>query len=45
VGVRELSREIPEAHGYRMLEAYDAAEAVRRFDEFPGPLHLLSATC
>jgi hypothetical protein len=40
VGARELSREIPEAHGYRVLEAHDPAETARLFDELSGPFYL-----
>ena len=37
--VRELAREFLEQRGYRVLEAQDAAEALRVAEAEPGPIH------
>ena len=40
-GVRDLTREILETSGYRVLEARHGAEALRVGEQHPGPVHLL----
>jgi two-component system, cell cycle sensor histidine kinase and response regulator CckA len=41
IGVRQLAREILKHHGYRVLEAADAKEAMRLEHQERGPIHLL----
>jgi CheY-like chemotaxis protein len=41
VSVRRLAREILKHHGYRVLEAADAREALRIAQQERGPIHLL----
>jgi two-component system, cell cycle sensor histidine kinase and response regulator CckA len=41
IGVRQLAREILKLHGYRVLEAQDAREAIRLAQQERGPIHLL----
>ncbi len=40
-GVRQLARQILKQHGYRVLEAADAKEALRLASQERGPIHLL----
>jgi CheY-like chemotaxis protein len=40
-GVRQLARTILKQHGYRVLEAADAREAIRLAQHERGPIHLL----
>ncbi len=39
--VRALARDVLEMNGYAVLEAMDAADAVRLGESHPGPIHLL----
>jgi len=39
--VRALARDVLEMHGYTVLEALDAEDAVRIGETHPGPIHLL----
>jgi DNA-binding response OmpR family regulator len=39
--VRALARDVLEMHGYAVLEALDAEDAVRLGETHPGPIHLL----
>lgn len=39
--VRALARDVLEMHGYAVLEALDAEDAVRLGATHPGPIHLL----
>lgn len=39
--VRALTRDVLEMHGYTVLEALDAADALRIGESHPGPIHLL----
>ena len=41
IGVRQLAREILKLHGYRVLEAADAREAIRLAQQERGPIHVL----
>jgi two-component system, cell cycle sensor histidine kinase and response regulator CckA len=41
LGVRALTRSILEGHGYTVLEASDAVEAVQISQAYAGPIHLL----
>jgi two-component system cell cycle sensor histidine kinase/response regulator CckA len=40
-GIRAMTRAYLEALGYRVLEAVDGAEAIRRSMEYAGPIHLV----
>ncbi len=39
--VRALARDVLEMNGYTVLEAMDAADAIRIDETHPGPIHLL----
>jgi signal transduction histidine kinase/CheY-like chemotaxis protein len=39
--VRELTRQILELHGYRVLEAHDGERALVEAERYAGPIHLL----
>ena len=39
--VRALARDVLEMNGYTVLEAMDAADAIRIGETHPGPIHLL----
>jgi len=41
IGVRQLARAILKHHGYRVLEAADAKEAIRLAQQARGPIHVL----
>jgi PAS domain S-box-containing protein len=41
IGVRQLARAILKHHGYRVLEAADAREAIRLAQQARGPIHVL----
>jgi CheY-like chemotaxis protein len=41
IGVRQLARAILKHHGYRVLEAADAKEAIRLAQQERGPIHVL----
>ena len=40
-GIRAMTRAYLEALGYRVIEAVDGAEAIRRSMEYAGPIHLV----
>ncbi len=40
-GIRAMTRAYLEALGYRVIEAVDGAEAIRRSMEYAGPIHLI----